>query len=130
VRWEEVFAVFVVCHLTGDFLLQTDWQATHKHGGLSGDSNARRALYSHVAIYTLVFVPAVVWVAAHKSALALALLAAIFVPHLVQDDTRVLMAWNRKVKHRALPPGDPVYMAVDQAFHVVFLFGTALLAFV
>jgi hypothetical protein len=109
-------------------VLQTDWQATHKRGGLSGDRSARQALYSHVMIYTLVFVPAVIWIAAHKSALALALLAVIFIPHLVQDDGRVLMAWNRTVKRTTLPPGDPVYVAVDQAFHVLFLFGTALLA--
>ena len=25
--WVEVFAAFVVCHLVGDYLLQTDWQA-------------------------------------------------------------------------------------------------------
>lgn len=129
-RWEEVFAVFVVCHLAGDFVLQTDWQATHKRGGLTGDRDARRALYSHVFTYTLVFLPAVIWIAAQKSALALALLAVIFVPHLVQDDARLLMAWNRTVKSTTLPPGDPVYMAIDQAFHVLALFGTALLAFV
>jgi Protein of unknown function (DUF3307) len=129
VRWEEVFAVFVVCHLAGDFLLQTDWQATHKRGGLSGDRAARRALFSHVAIYTLMFIPAVIWIAAAKSALAMALLAVIFIPHLVQDDARVLTAWNRTVKGTGVSPGDPVYIAVDQAFHVVFLFGTALLAF-
>jgi Protein of unknown function (DUF3307) len=129
VRWEGVFAVFVVCHLAGDFLLQTDWQATHKRGGLSGDRRARRALFSHVTVYTLAFIPAMIWIAAEKSALALALLAVIFIPHLVQDDARVLMAWNRTVKRTAVTPGDPVYLAVDQAFHVLFLFGTALLAF-
>jgi hypothetical protein len=129
VRWEGVFAVFVVCHLAGDFLLQTDWQATHKRGGLSGDRRARRALFSHVTVYTLAFIPAMIWIAAEKSALALALLAVIFIPHLVQDDARVLMAWNRTVKRTAVAPGDPVYLAVDQAFHVLFLFGTALLAF-
>ena len=128
-RWEGVFAVFVVCHLAGDFLLQTDWQATHKRGGLSGDRRARRALFSHVTVYTLAFIPAMIWIAAEKSALALALLAVIFIPHLVQDDARVLMAWNRTVKRTAVTPGDPVYLAVDQAFHVLFLFGTALLAF-
>ena len=128
-RWEEVFAVFVVCHLAGDFLLQTDWQATHKHGGLSGNRVARRALLSHATVYTLVFIPAVIWIAAEKSALAVALLAVIFIPHLVQDDARVLIAWNRAVKRSTLPPGEPIYMAVDQAFHVVFLFGTALLVF-
>jgi hypothetical protein len=128
VRWEAVFAVFVVCHLTGDFLLQTDWQAVHKRGGLARDRVARRALLSHVLVYTLVFVPAVVWIATQKSALALALLPAIFIPHMVQDDARLLVAWNRVVKRGAPPPGDPVYMAIDQAFHVFFLFGTALLA--
>ncbi len=127
-RWEEVFAVFVVCHLAGDFVLQTDWQAVNKHNGLSRDRTARRALFSHALVYTIVFVPAVVWIATESSALAIALLAVIFIPHLVQDDARVLIAWNRIVKRSDLPPGQPVYMAVDQAFHLVFLFGTALLA--
>jgi hypothetical protein len=130
VRWEEVFAVFLVCHLAGDFLLQTEWQALNKRGGLTRNSEARRALFSHAVVYTLVFTPAVVWIASETSALAAGLLALIFVPHLVQDDARVLMAWNRTVKRSTVPPGDPVYMAIDQAFHFVFLFGTALLAVV
>lgn len=129
-RWEEVFAVFLVCHLAGDFLLQTDWQAVNKRGGLGRNREARRALLSHVVVYTLVFIPAVIWIATEKSALAIALLAVIFIPHLVQDDARALIAWNRIVKRSYLPPGDPVYMAIDQAFHFVFLFGTALLAVV
>jgi hypothetical protein len=128
VRWEAVFAVFVVCHVTGDFLLQTDWQAVNKRYGLGGNREARRALISHVSVYTLVFVPAVVWIASHKSALAFALLPVVFIPHLVQDDARALIAWNRVVKRSAPEPGDPVYMAIDQAFHLVVLFGTALLA--
>jgi hypothetical protein len=128
VRWEEVFAVFLVCHLAGDFLLQTDWQAVHKRGGLSRNREARRALVSHVSVYTLVFVPAVVWVASETTALAFALLPVIFIPHLVQDDSRALIAWNRIVKRSSPPPGEFVYMAIDQSFHFVFLFGTALLA--
>lgn len=128
-RWEEVFAVFLVCHLAGDFLLQTDWQALNKRGGLtSGDPVSRRALFAHVSVYTLVFVPAVIWIATKKSPLALALLAVVFIPHLVQDDARVLIAWNRVVKRSTPEPGGPLYMAIDQSFHVVFLFGTALLA--
>jgi hypothetical protein len=128
VRWEEVFAVFLVCHVTGDFLLQTDWQAVNKRNGLSANPVARRALFSHVSIYTLVFVPAVIWVAANQSPLAYVLLPVVFFPHLVQDDCRALMAWNRVVKRTDPAPGDVLYMAIDQAFHVVFLFGTALLA--
>jgi hypothetical protein len=125
-----VFGVFVVCHLTGDFLLQTDWQALHKRGGLSRNREARRALFAHVTIYTLAFTPAVVWIAANTTALAIGLMAVIFIPHLIQDDARALIAWNRRVKKSSLPPGDPVYMAIDQSFHIVFLFGTALLAVV
>jgi len=127
-RWEEVFLVFLVCHVTGDFLLQTDWQAVNKRGGLSRNTEARRALFSHVLVYTLVFVPAIVWIASNESALAIGLLAVIFIPHLVQDDARALMSWNRIVKRSFVPPGDPIYMAIDQSFHFVFLFGTALLA--
>ena len=123
-----MFGVFVVCHLTGDFLLQTDWQALHKRGGLSRNREARRALFAHVTIYTLAFTPAVVWIAANTSALAIGLMAVIFIPHLIQDDARALIAWNRRVKKSSLPPGDPVYMAIDQSFHIVMLFGTALLA--
>ena len=127
-RWEEVFLVFLVCHVTGDFLLQTDWQAVNKRGGLSRNTEARRALFSHVLVYTLVFVPAIVWIASKESALAIGLFAVIFIPHLVQDDARALMSWNRIVKRSFVPPGDPIYMAIDQSFHFVFLFGTALLA--
>jgi hypothetical protein len=128
VRWEEVFAVFLVCHLVGDFLLQTDWQAVNKRGGLSRNLVARRALLSHATVYTLGFVPAIIWVATQTSALAIALLAVIFIPHLIQDDARVLIAWNRSVKRSSPVPGDYLYIAIDQSFHVVFLFGTALLA--
>lgn len=127
-RWEEVFAVFLVCHLAGDFLLQTDWQAVNKRGGLSRNPLARRALLSHATVYTLGFVPAVIWVATQTSALAIALLPVIFIPHLIQDDARLLVAWNRRVKRSSPVPGDYLYIAIDQSFHVVFLFGTALLA--
>ena len=41
--WPPVFAAFLVCHLTGDLLLQTEWQALTKTRGL-GDPEGRRAL--------------------------------------------------------------------------------------
>lgn len=31
--WPELFGVFLLCHLFGDFGLQTDWQASNKQGG-------------------------------------------------------------------------------------------------
>jgi hypothetical protein len=128
VRWEAVFLVFLVCHVTGDFLLQTDWQAVNKRGGLSRNRESRRALLSHVTVYTLVFAPACIWVASETTALAIALLPVVFIPHLIQDDGSVLMAWNRTVKRSSSTPGDLLFMAIDQSFHIVALFATALLA--
>jgi hypothetical protein len=124
--WVEVFAVFVVCHLVGDYLLQTDWQAEHKAGGLGGDPNARRALLSHVATYTLAFVPAFVWLADEVGAEVIAVAAAIFVTHLVQDDGRLLTAYIARVKGPGAVANRPVTVAVDQSFHVLVLFVTAL----
>ena len=60
--WSEVFVVFLVSHLAGDYLLQTEFQALNKRGGLSGTLIQRRALVTHVLTYTLVFVPALIWV--------------------------------------------------------------------
>ena len=52
--WVSVFAGFLVAHMVGDYLLQTDWQARHKRGGLT-DPAARRPLVTHVTTYTLAF---------------------------------------------------------------------------
>jgi hypothetical protein len=127
VNWGEVFAVFVVCHLVGDFLLQTDWQAANKENGLGHDSLHRRALAAHVLIYMAAFVPALVWIGIETDALrALAIAVVIAVPHAIQDDRRLLDAYMRRVKGLA-DSSLSLRIAVDQSFHVLFLFGTALL---
>ena len=125
--WVEIFAVFVVSHALGDYLLQTDWQATHKRGGLGRDRNSRMALLSHVASYTLAFVPAGIWLASDDGLgpLGLAILAVgIYVPHMVQDDGRLLTRYIRVVKGDGA--ADTVFTAVDQSFHLIVLFCTAL----
>ena len=126
--WVAVFDVFLVCHLVGDFLFQTDWQATHKDHGLGGDPEARRALFTHVTTYTLTFVPAFVWIGLELD-LWRALLAAvvIFIPHLIQDDRRLLDIYMRRVKGPESVAAGGLMVACDQAFHVVALFATALL---
>ena len=55
--WVELIVVFVVSHAVGDFLLQTEWQATHKRGGLGRDPVRRRQMLQHVGTYHLAFVP-------------------------------------------------------------------------
>jgi Protein of unknown function (DUF3307) len=128
VLWTEVFAVFLVCHLVGDFGLQTQWQARHKLGGLGRDRVARRALLSHVAVYTLAFVPAFVWLWPEAGALVLVLAAVLFATHALEDDGRLLHGYMRRVKHTQPEEHPMVTVAVDQTFHVVVLFGLALLA--
>ncbi len=127
-NWVEAFSVLVVCHLLGDFLLQTDWQAAHKYGGLGRDPVRRRALLSHVLVYTLSFLPALVWIGIETDALrAVAIAVVVFLPHYLQDDGRLLDAYMARVK--GLSTNSPgLRVAVDQSFHVITLFATAFLA--
>jgi hypothetical protein len=126
VPWPEVFAVFIVSHLVGDFLLQTEWQARNKAGGLGADPLSRRALVSHVATYGLAFVPALVWLASDLSGAAVAgVAAAVVVPHLVQDDGRLVIGFIHTVK-RTRDPEQFVTVAVDQSLPVLALFALSL----
>jgi hypothetical protein len=127
VPWVEVFAAFLVCHLAGDYLLQTGWQATNKAGGLGRDPVRRRALFTHVATYGLAFVPALLWLAGDLEGWVAVAAAAIVLPHLVQDDGRLLNLYITVVKRTQSSPGDFVYIAVDQSFHVIALFALALI---
>jgi hypothetical protein len=127
VSWVELFNVLVVCHLVGDFLLQTDWQATHKRGGLGRDPISRRALLAHLSTYGASFAPALVWIGAEVDPFAaVSALLLIALPHLIQDDGRLLSAYVRKVKGRDPGPGG-LMVAVDQTFHAVALLLAALL---
>jgi hypothetical protein len=128
VPWVEVFAVFIVCHLTGDYLLQTDWQAANKRRGLGRNRESRRALLSHVTTYTLAYLPALVWLAGEIEAGVIWVAALIFFPHAVQDDGRVLDRYMLDVKKLSYGENPIVFGAVDQSFHVLTLFGISLLA--
>jgi hypothetical protein len=125
----EVFAVLVVSHLAGDYLLQTDWQARHKRGGLSGDAVARRALVTHVTTYTVAFIPALIWMRDTLGAGGIVGVAAlIFIPHLVQDDGRLLSSYLRSVKGCSEQTAAEIFTSVDQSFHILVLFGISLVA--
>ena len=123
--WVEVFAVFLVSHLVGDYLLQTEWQAHNKHGGLTGTATMRRALAS--GTYTLAYVPALIWLASSVGE-AVGAAAIIAVPHLIQDDGRLLAGYARTVKRTNLTSNPLLEALIDQSFHVLALFATALLA--
>ena len=126
--WVQVFTVLVLSHLVGDYYVQTDWQARNKHGGLTDAGTARRALVTHVTTYTLSFIPALIWLADGVSGGRLvAAVALIFVPHLVQDDGRLLRAYMIRVKGFEPMSNPQVAAAVDQTGHLLMLFGIALL---
>jgi hypothetical protein len=128
VPWSEVFIVFFVSHLVGDFGIQTQWQALHKHGGLGPDPVSRRALLSHIAMYTLAFVPGLVWLGGDIGAgAAIGTAALISFPHLVQDDGRLIWAWVRRVKGTDPVANANVTVMVDQSFHLLALLLTAIL---
>ena len=126
--WVEVFAVFVVSHAVGDFLLQTEFQAVHKRGGLGADPVARRALASHVA-HLHARLPARPDLARRRAGRGRRARGRGRgrVPHGVQDDGRLLGAYARTVKHTDPEPG-MLMLAVDQSFHLVVLFALALAA--
>ena len=127
--WSEVFIVLLVCHLAGDFILQTEWQALHKFGGLGGDPERRRALVLHVTTYSIPIVAALVLIGLdHGTGRAVAAGVIVVVTHLVQDDGRLLRRYVIRVKRTDPAFGSPLMIAIDQSFHVVWLFAAALVA--
>ena len=121
--------MYLVCHTTGDFLLQTEFQATRKAGGLGSDPVARKALFTHLFTYSLTFVPAFIWIANHESAGRLiAAIAIVTLTHLVQDDRRLLYRYTVTVKKADPPPDHPLWIFIDQSGHLLWLFGAALAA--
>ncbi len=125
--WPPVFAAFLVCHLAGDLLLQTEWQALTKVRGL-GDAEGRRALIAHAVTYTLPYLPALVWVGDERGAVRAVVVALLIaLPHVAVDDGRFVGVWLRQVKHSP-DPAPSLRLMVDQSFHVVCLLGVAVLA--
>lgn len=125
--WSAVFIVFFVSHQFGDYLLQTEWQATHKRGGLGSDSVARRALFAHTRNYSVGYVPAFIWISSRLGWNTLIVAAVVILPHLIQDDGRALRAYMRRVKGMDPDVNHTVAALVDQALHMVALLGAALL---
>jgi hypothetical protein len=126
--WVDVFVVFLISHLVGDYMLQTDWQALHKRGGMMSRGVSRRALCSHVLTYTVAFVPGLIWLSSSIGAGAIGVGALIAIPHFVQDDGTLLAAYSRTVKKADLAANPSLSAALDQSFHFLALFLTALLA--
>jgi Protein of unknown function (DUF3307) len=125
--WSSVLMALLVSHVTGDVLLQTDWQALNKGRG-ADDAVARRALAGHLAAYTAAFVPALVWIGRTRGiGRSLSVGGVVVGSHLVIDEGRVAGAWARRVKRSPKPPL-ALLIAVDQGFHTLSLLAAALVA--
>ncbi len=120
--WSSLLVAFLICHLVGDFVFQTEAQAIGKARGLSGDRRAARALGTHIATYLVAMLPALAWVASERSvAAALLAVVAIVIPHAIQDDRRLLAAYARRIKGTD-PDAEPLVMlGLDQTGHAVSL---------
>lgn len=127
VTWPALFGVFLLSHLAGDFLLQTDWQANHK-GTRSRPGAPHRALGVHGITYTLAFVPALLWVAGDSgAAAALGIALLVGLPHIAIDDGRLVGAWVHHVKRVHGTPTTVVRLGVDQTMHLLTLGAVAFL---
>ena len=125
--WPAVFAAFLVCHLTGDLLLQTEWQALTKVRGL-GDPEGRRALVAHATTYTLPYLPVLVWIGVDRGVVRAVVVAVLIaLPHVFIDDGRFVAVWLHQVKHSP-DPAPSLRLMVDQSFHVVCLLAVAVIA--
>lgn len=123
------FADFFVSHHIGDYLLQTDFQALNKEGGLGPDHDARKALLHHGLTYTAAFVPALLGVARRTSVpRALGVAALIALPHMAIDDGRLLQRYMSRVKRTPADADAKLTMNVDQSMHLVCLWAAAFVA--
>ena len=124
------FPEFFVSHHVGDYLLQTDFQALNKAGGLDGDDvRSRRALVNHGMTYTAAFVPALLGVARRTSLpRAVAVAALIAIPHMAIDDGRLVKEYMRRVKRVDGDQHPGLTTNVDQSMHLVCLWAAAWVA--
>jgi len=123
------FPEFFVSHQIGDYLLQTDFQALNKSGGLGDDEESRRALFNHGLTYTAAFTPALLSVARRTSlARALGIAALITLPHMAIDDGRLLRAYMKRVKRIDADTNAALTTSVDQSMHIVCLWAAGWLA--
>ena len=83
--------------------------------------------FSHTFTYSFAYVPAFIWISSSLGWTTLVIVAAIALPHVIQDDGRLLIVYVRRVKGMDPVANHTVAALVDQAFHMVALFGAALL---
>ena len=110
-----LFDRLLVAHLVGDWLLQTEWQALNK-------GKNYRALFSHIAIYTLIILGVLVLDFGFQNVYVYLMVALLGLSHAILDRgwpvIRLMKAFRMIV---AREPERWLTMAVDQVLHIFFL---------
>lgn len=119
-----LFDLFLICHLTGDWMFQTSEQAANKAKG----NFINWAILNHSLVYTLTFVPVFL-----IFGISFYWLAIIFVSHVILDKRSITRWWVRKIK--TMDPNlkgcffsfDAMTIVIDQVIHILILAVIALL---
>ena len=109
-----LFEYLFMAHLLGDWLLQTEWQATNKHDNLL-------ALLSHIVVYHAIILLVLLWQAGPARPLLFGVVLFLAVTHALMDrfTVRPLMKFMRITEKRE--PERWLTVAVDQAFHLLLI---------
>jgi len=110
-----VFETLIVAHIAGDWLLQTEWQAVNK-------AHNWRALWSHVFVYHLLVLIALVARVGYDDFRVYVVVAVLAVTHAFLDrgwPVHRLMRLLRVTVDR--PPDRWLTTAFDQSIHIVLL---------
>ena len=116
-----LFDRLLVAHLVGDWLLQTEWQALNK-------GKNYRALFSHIAIYTLIILVVLVVDFGFQNIDVYLVVAMLGLSHAFLDRGRPVIRFMKTF--RIIVEREPerwLTMAVDQVLHVFFLALAALI---
>lgn len=109
----DIFNCLLIGHLVGDFLLQSNWMATHKEKDW-------RALAVHSLVYTItIYLFSLI-----AGGLSLLALVIIFAAHVILDQRGVVRWWLTNVSKS--PDLTWLQIMVDQTLHLLVLFVIAL----
>lgn len=106
-----LFSYFLIGHLIGDFLLQTNWMAMHK-------SHKWLPLLTHCFVYTT----SVVLVALLGGfVLSFAAIFLIFISHVILDKRFFVAWWVKTIMKTTGTEANWLTIVVDQVFHILII---------
>ena len=110
-----LFETLLIAHVVGDWLLQTEWQATNK-------ATNWRALLTHVVVYHAVVLAALLWRAGPGNSSVYLVVLGLAVIHPIMDRKQSVEWFMRamRISVRREPSGW-LASAVDQSLHLVWL---------